>query len=62
MPIVAAEHFLRELISVTNEIKLLPTDNAIGDYFGYSVSIYGDTMVSGALRNDDPNDSGERLQ
>ena len=34
------------------------TDGAANDYFGYSVSIDGDTVVIGAYTNDDPTNSG----
>jgi hypothetical protein len=33
--------------------KLLPGDGAAGDYFGYSVSISGDTAIVGAMWDDD---------
>lgn len=35
------------------EAKLLPSDSAYWDEFGFSVGISGDTVVIGALRNDD---------
>jgi T5SS/PEP-CTERM-associated repeat protein len=38
--------------------KLLASDGAEYDYFGWSVAISGDTAVVGALGDDDPNDSG----
>ena len=37
--------------SITSEIKLLPSDTASNDYFGYSVSISGNTAVVGAYGN-----------
>ena len=43
----------------TQVAKLNATDGAAGDYFGYSVSIDGDTVVIGAYADDDKeNDSG----
>ena len=36
-----------------SEFKLLPSDGAQGDRFGYSVSISGDYAVVGAYRDDD---------
>ena len=35
------------------EAKLLPSDGAADDWFGYSVSILGDAVVIGAVRDDD---------
>ena len=35
------------------EVKLLPSDGAAGDYFGYSVTISGDTAIIGAIFDDD---------
>ena len=35
------------------EAKLLASDGAVGDYFGYSVSTSGDIAVIGAYRDDD---------
>ena len=37
----------------TQVAKLTADDGAADDYFGYSVSIDGDTMVIGALQDDD---------
>ena len=37
--------------------KLIASDGNVLDYFGYSVSISGDTAVIGALRDDDNGDS-----
>jgi hypothetical protein len=42
--------------SWVQEAKLLASDGAAGDYFGYSVSISGDTTIIGAHYDDD-NDS-----
>ena len=39
---------------ITNEsAKLLPDDGAVGDQFGHSVALSGDTAVVGARRDDD---------
>ncbi len=37
----------------TQRAKLLPTSGMVGDWFGYSVSIIGDTAVIGALGSND---------
>ncbi len=37
----------------TQQAKLLPDDGAVGDYFGYSVSISGDYAIVGAYKDDD---------
>jgi len=37
----------------TEQQKLLASDDADGDHFGYSVSISGDTVIVGAYGNDD---------
>lgn len=39
------------------EAKLLPSDGALGDQFGYSVSISGDTALVGARYDDDTSGS-----
>ncbi|MCH7820177.1 MAG: FG-GAP repeat protein, partial [Candidatus Marinimicrobia bacterium] len=45
--------FKRTGTSWAQEAKLLPSDGAAGDEFGYSVSISGDYAVVGALGDDD---------
>ena len=40
-------------VNATETAKLLPTDGAIDDNFGYSVNISGDNVVVGAHLNDD---------
>ncbi|MCP3971141.1 MAG: hypothetical protein GY717_12650, partial [Rhodobacteraceae bacterium] len=46
-------------ILISEVVKLTAgTDAAVGDYFGRSVAISGDTLVVGAPYNDDPSDSG----
>ncbi len=43
----------------TQQTKFLPADGAVGDYFGFSVSVHGDTAVIGAKFDDDNgSDSG----
>jgi len=43
----------------TQQAKLLASDGAAGDWFGYSVALSGDTALVGAVANDDNgNDSG----
>ena len=37
----------------TEQQKLLASDGADGDHFGYSVSISGETVIAGAYGNDD---------
>ena len=39
--------------SWTEEAKLLPSDGAGNDYFGYSVALDGDTAIMGAYGDDD---------
>jgi len=51
--------FVRSGTSWTQEAKLLAGDGAAGDYFGYSVSLSGDTaLVCAALDNDNGINSG----
>jgi hypothetical protein len=38
--------------TVTQDVKLLASDDAQGDYFGYSVSLSGDNALVGAYGND----------
>ena len=45
--------FKRTGTSWAQEAKILPTDGAFSDHFGYSVSISGDYAIVGAHRNDD---------
>jgi hypothetical protein len=45
--------FKREGITWTEQAKLLPSDGAYQDRFGYSVSINGDFSIIGAYHNDD---------
>jgi hypothetical protein len=40
------------------DAKLLAQDRDGGDEFGYSVSIFGDTIIAGAYGRDDPHESG----
>jgi len=49
----AAYVFRREGTTWIMEQKLRPSDVALGDHFGYSVSISGDYCVVGAYENDD---------
>jgi hypothetical protein len=37
----------------TEQAKLLPSDGASGDHFGWTVALKGDTAVIGALGDDD---------
>ena len=37
----------------TQQSKLHASDAAVDDYFGYSVSLYGDTALIGAVKDDD---------
>ncbi len=37
----------------TQQAKITPADGAVGDYFGFSVAISGDTVVVGSPRDDD---------
>ncbi len=43
--------------TINEDTKLLPSDGALGDYFGYSVAISGTTVIVGAYRDDDNNAS-----
>ena len=54
----AAYVFTRSGTSWTQQEKLLADDGAASDYFGYSVSISGDTIVVGSLDDDDGSASG----
>ncbi|SPD74472.1 exported hypothetical protein [uncultured Desulfobacterium sp.] len=45
--------FRREGTIWTEQAKLIPSDAAADDYFGYPVSINGDCAIIGAYRNDD---------
>jgi hypothetical protein len=45
--------FTRTDTTWTQQTKLLPSDGAAEDLFGYSVSLDGNTALIGALRNDD---------
>ena len=49
--------FKRTGTSWAEEVKLLPSDGAAGDRFGWSVSIFGDYAAVGAYRNDDDGDN-----
>ena len=42
----------------TEQAKLLASDKAVGDFFGYSVALEGDTAVIGALYEDDSGTDG----
>ena len=46
--------FVRTGSTWTEQQKLLASDGAAGDWFGYSVSASGDTAVAGAARHDAP--------
>ncbi len=47
------------LQAANRSVKMIPSDGAAGDYFGYSVSISGDYAIIGAYGDDDNgNDSG----
>jgi len=51
--------FTRTGTTWTQQAKLLASDGAAGDWFGYSVALSGDTALVGAVWNDDNgNDSG----
>jgi hypothetical protein len=51
--------FTRTGTNWTQQAKLLASDGAAGDVFGWSVSLYGDTALIGAYGHDDNgNDSG----
>ena len=45
--------FVRSGDTWTQQAKLTASDAAAGDFFGYSVSVSGDTAIIGALRDDD---------
>jgi hypothetical protein len=49
--------FVRSGVSWTQQQKLLPKDGAVGDAFGLSVAMSGDTAIIGAYHDDD-NGSG----
>ena len=46
--------FVRSGTTWTEQQKLLASDGAAGDYFGFSVSVSGDTVVVGASLDDTP--------
>ena len=48
--------FTRDGTSWTQQVKLLASDGAFGDIFGWSVSLYGDTALIGAYGDDDNGD------
>ena len=51
--------FVRDGTSWSQQAKLTASDDAAGDYFGYSVGIYEDYAILGAYYNDDDEiDSG----
>ena len=51
--------FVRNGSSWVEQAKMIPSDGATGDSFGFSVSVSGDTAVIGAYKNDDNgSDSG----
>ncbi|MEE2917483.1 MAG: FG-GAP repeat protein, partial [Candidatus Neomarinimicrobiota bacterium] len=55
----SAYTFVRDGTSWSQQAKLVSSDLAANDYFGYSVSISGDYAVVGAYYDDDvPNNSG----
>ncbi|MFC2084703.1 FG-GAP repeat protein, partial [Bacteroidota bacterium] len=45
--------FIKTTVYAQSEIKLIASDGAENDYFGWSVSISGDRAIIGALWNDD---------
>ena len=45
--------FLTSLVEYATQPKLHASDAAVDDYFGYSVSLYGDTALIGAINDDD---------
>jgi hypothetical protein len=45
--------FIRTGTTWTQEAKLLPSDGAAYDYFGYTAAIDGDTALVGAINDDD---------
>ena len=49
----SAHVFVRNGVTWSHEAKLLAPDGAAGDYFGDSVAIDGDTVIVGALLDDD---------
>jgi len=49
----AAYVFTRTGTTWTQQAKLLASDGALGDYFGFSVSLSGDTALIGAFGDDD---------
>jgi len=49
--------WVRDGITWTQQAKLSPLDGAFGDAFGWSVSVWGDTALIGARRDDDAGDS-----
>jgi len=49
--------FTRTRSTWTQQAKLLPSDGVANDWFGVSVSLYGDTALVGAHGNDDNGDS-----
>jgi len=49
----AAYVFTRNGTTWTQQAKLLASDGAAGDWFGYSVSLSGDTALIGAYQDDD---------
>lgn len=49
----AAYAFHREGTNWTQQSKLVASDNASGDQYGYSVSLYGDCAAVGAWQDDD---------
>ena len=52
----SAHVFVRSGETWTHQAKLLAPDGVANDYFGYRVSIYEDTIVVGALWDDDNGD------
>jgi len=48
--------FTRSGTAWSHQVKLTASDGAVGDEFGYSVAISGDTAVVGAPRDDDKGD------
>ncbi|MBT4583776.1 MAG: hypothetical protein HOC93_01705, partial [Phycisphaerae bacterium] len=53
--VCASEASSQDAIFVNEETKLLASDGASGDYFGYSVAVSGDTIVVGSRYGDDDN-------
>jgi hypothetical protein len=45
--------FTRAGTAWTQQATLLPSDGAAGDYFGYCLSLQGDTAVIGVIHDDD---------